>query len=287
MLTIFTVPKPFQGDHINIIQRNAIKSWTLLEPRPEIILMGEEEGTEEVCKEFGLRHIPMVERNQYGTPLVNSIFSGAAKAGSYPIMCYVNADIVLLGDFISAIKMVKFPLFLLSGRRWDLDIEGIIDFDVDWERKLYENIEKKGRRHGCSGIDYFIFPRGLSHNLPAFAVGRPGWDNWLIYHIRSLRIPVIDATKVISVIHQTHDYSHCLKGERDKGPEARRNFKLAGGFSGMCTLYDADWVLTTEGLKRPKFPRRFLAGLSLFYPWRLILSIKRKISKLFKQYWAY
>lgn len=64
MLTIFSCPKPFRG-HINIIQRNAIRSWTLLQARPEIILIGNEEGTAEVCKEFGLRHIPDVERNEY------------------------------------------------------------------------------------------------------------------------------------------------------------------------------------------------------------------------------
>lgn len=46
MLTIFSYPKPFKG-HIDVIQRNAINSWTLLNPKPEIILACDEEGTKE------------------------------------------------------------------------------------------------------------------------------------------------------------------------------------------------------------------------------------------------
>ncbi len=67
MLTLFAIPKAFRG-HINTIQRNAIKSWTLLNPKPEIILLGDDEGTAEVAQEFGLIHIPEVDRNEYGTP---------------------------------------------------------------------------------------------------------------------------------------------------------------------------------------------------------------------------
>src|SRR5436309_411668 len=44
MLTLFAAPKPFRG-HIGIIQRNAITSWTKLQPRPEIILYGTQECT--------------------------------------------------------------------------------------------------------------------------------------------------------------------------------------------------------------------------------------------------
>jgi len=44
MLTLFALPKPFRGRN-GIIQQNAIRSWTLLEPTPEIILFGDEFGT--------------------------------------------------------------------------------------------------------------------------------------------------------------------------------------------------------------------------------------------------
>ena len=85
MLTIFTIPKAFQG-HAGVIQTNAIQSWLKLRPECEIILLGDDEGTAEVAAKFGVRHIPKVERNEYGTPLVSSIFSLAQDIAKYQLM---------------------------------------------------------------------------------------------------------------------------------------------------------------------------------------------------------
>jgi hypothetical protein len=53
-LTIFAVPKVFRG-HIAVIQRNAIASWTRINPRPDVILFGTDEGTAEVASELGVQ----------------------------------------------------------------------------------------------------------------------------------------------------------------------------------------------------------------------------------------
>ncbi|KPJ57001.1 hypothetical protein AMJ49_03095 [Parcubacteria bacterium DG_74_2] len=277
MITIFTIPKPFLR-HINIIQRNAIKSWLRILPKPEIILFGDEEGIDTVAKEFGILNIPKVEKNKFGTPVLNSVFDLVQKIAKNQILVYINTDIILMSDFIPAIKKVREHLFLLSGRRWDLEIKELIQFnDINWEKNLWEKLEKRGKLHGFSGIDYFVFPRNLPHDLPSFAVGRPGWDNWLIYHIKSLKIPVIDATKVTTVIHQNHPSIY-----RPWDEESQKNFKLAGGFSQMLTLRDTDWILTPEGLKNPPFSRRISANLSSFWVWRKILSIKRGFQHILK-----
>ena len=55
-ITILAMPKPFRG-HVGTIQRNAIASWTKLQPRPEIILFGHEEGAAKCAQELGLIHI--------------------------------------------------------------------------------------------------------------------------------------------------------------------------------------------------------------------------------------
>jgi hypothetical protein len=62
MLTFFSTPKPFIG-HCNLIQRNALKSWTLLHSDAEVILFGDEEGAAEACRDLGIRHEPNVLRN--------------------------------------------------------------------------------------------------------------------------------------------------------------------------------------------------------------------------------
>lgn len=256
MLTIFTIPKPFRGQ-IEIIQHNAIQSWLQLRPSCEIILFGDEDGTEEAAREFRVRHVPDIMRNEYGTPLINEVFDIAQQISTHQLMCYVNADIILLSDFLKAVQQIheRKGRFLIIGQRWDVDLKRVWDFaKPDWESKLRAYVSKDGRLHPSTGIDYFTFSRGQYRNIPPFAVGRPAWDNWLIYRARFLHIPVIDATEVVTAIHQNHGYEHVSQGVKGtyNGPEGSRNLELAGGFAHVFTLQDASRILTSQGLKRPR-----------------------------------
>lgn len=232
MLTIFSIPKPFIG-HIDIIQRNAIKSWVEIEPRCEIFLCGNDQGVAEVAAEFDLIHIPDIEKNEFGTPLLNSAFNIVQQKTVNDLICYVNGDIILLNDVIDAIKMVSFHHYLLLGQRWNLDINDPIDFNnSSWEKEMRAELASKGKLQPPFGSDYFIFPKEINWNMPEFAVGRPGWDNWIIYKARSLQIPVVDATREVTVVHQNHDYTHIpeqVPSASFEGPEAARNRILMGG----------------------------------------------------------
>lgn len=276
MLTIFSIPKPFRDD-INIIQRNAISSWLSFYPKCEIILFGDEEGIDKVAKEFNIRYIPEIKKNEFGTPLVNDVFEKAKKIANENILAYVNADIILMSDFMKAIENIKESRFLMVGRRWDLDIEELIDFqETDWEKGLVYRMNRKGKLHGLAGIDYFVFPKNLWREIPSFALGRTCWDNWFLYKASSMNVPIIDASRVIMAIHQNHTYSHHQKGKVGvwKGLEAKTNLKLAGGYSHLFTIRDADLILTSSGLKKPKLttyriistPFRYFEKLPLLKP---------------------
>jgi hypothetical protein len=252
MLSIFTMPKPFRG-HSDIIQRNAIRSWLMLRPACEVILLGDEAGTGELAAELGIRHIPEVERNAYGTPLVSSVFDIGQNAGSHRLVCYVNADIVLLSDFLAAVKPVQRESYLLIGRRWDLDLNDELDFsEPAWEQHLLSRLASGGKLHGPWGLDYFLFPRGLYRDIPPFAIGRGAWDNWLVYRARSLGIPVIDVTRAVTAIHQNHDYSHHPGGDSGiwKGPETDENRRLRGGSERAFGVYHSTHILTKQRVKR-------------------------------------
>jgi len=278
MLTIFSCPKPFEGP-AEIAQKNAIKSWLNLFPRCEIFLFGNDKGIAEIAKELKVNHVPEVEKNEFGTPLFSSIFKIAQERASNQILTYLNTDIILLNDFIPSLLKVDLPLYLLTGRRFDLDVKELIDFiDRHWEKRLRKNIFEKGKLHGFSGIDYYVFPRNLKLQLPPFTVGRVGWDNWLFYHTKKSGIPIIDATPLITIIHQNHSYPH--KKKSSFKIETERNIKLAGGLSCMLTIREADFILTKKGLERPKSLRWVFSHLALFYPWRMMFLIKRKLQRL-------
>lgn len=269
MMTLFTTAKPFRG-HIAVIQRNAIRSWTLLRPECEIILFGDDEGAAQIASEFGLRHIPDVARNEYGTPLLNAMFDTAQQVATHSILCYVNADIILLSDFVAAVRRIPFRRFLMVGQRWDVDLDQPWDFSrPNWEIRMREHVCNRGSLHPPTGIDYFVFPRGLWDDIPPFAIARTVFDNWLIYAARSRGAAVIDATQSVMAVHQNHALVLERKMRAKDYPEAKRNLELAGGRAHVFTLCDATWLLTpgwpVPALTREHLRRR-LGVLPILHP---------------------
>jgi hypothetical protein len=252
MITLFSGPKPFAG-HIGLIQDNAVASWTRLGAGVEVLLLGDEPGIAEAAARHGARHLPGILRTAAGTPRLDSMFADARKAAAHPLLCYVNADVILLPDLLvrAQAAAARFATFLMVGQRWDLDLRQPLVFDEAWETRLRHEVRARGRRHPPGGSDYFVFPRGCFEGMPGFALGRAGWDNWMIYHARLRRWPVIDASQAVTAIHQDHDYAH-LPGGRPhyRHPESDTNLELAGGRPAIFTLADSDWVDDEAGLRR-------------------------------------
>lgn len=255
MLSIFAIPKAFEGK-FKRIQLNAIQSWLNLgnKRNVEIILLGNEKGINEVCKKYSLIHLPGILKNNHGTPLLDDCFKKAIKKAKFNIVAYVNSDIILLSDFFSAINQIKFPKFLLTGRRYNLVLNRELKFEKNWEAKLKKQIKNDTRLYRFGALDYFVFPKNINLNMPPFAIGRTAWDNWIVYKARVMRLPVIDASYLITVIHQEHDYSHA-KGFKNIwfGEEKENNWKLVGDTRKFFNVKDANWVVTKNGVKKVSF----------------------------------
>jgi hypothetical protein len=246
LITIFTAPKPFTNPNISLIQRNALRSWQHLGDDVHVIMIGDEPGMAEFAAETGIQQLPQVSRNNQGTPLVSSIFTLARENCTSPLLAYINADILLTPQFINLARQVLSQVkeFLIVGQRWDLDLKQALDFTAGWDARLLQEVKTRGRLHPPSGSDYFIFPRQCFTEVPKFAIGRAGWDNWMFYHARLNRWPVIDASDSLTIIHQDHDYSHLPGGKPHyQMPESFENTHLAGGRRTIFTLLDADYTL--------------------------------------------
>ena len=268
-IAIFSAPKPFTDPHIAIIQRNAICSWLSLGEQVEVLLVGDESGIGETARQHGIRHLPDVACNEQGTPLVSSIFSLARQASSSPLLVYANADMLLLRDLLTAARQVAGQLdeFLMIGQRWDLDVPRLLEFDPGWESRLQAEVRARGSLHPPAGSDYFLFPRQVFTAIPDFAIGRAGWDNWMIYHARQQGWPVVDATPSVQVVHQNHDYSH-LPGSQPhyNHPESQHNETLAGGATHLFIVLDSDRQLVNGQIKPPRLTLpRLLRRIELFF----------------------
>ena len=268
LLTIFTAPKPFTNPHISIIQHNALTSWVNLGSRVEVLLIGEEKGIGEVSETYGIRQIPDVRRNECGTPFISSMFALARRESSSPFLAIINADILLFPEMILALETVahKFPEFLIVGQRWDLEIQERLSFSKNFYASLQQNVKKMGRLHSPTGSDYFIFPRACFLDIPDFAIGRAGWDNWMFFKSRWEGWPLIDASQDVMVIHQKHDYSHLANGQPHYHlPETAENVRLAGGEITIFTLLDANYTLKSNQIIRPNLSwRKFWREVEIF-----------------------
>ncbi len=254
LITIFSAPKPFTNPHIATIQHNAIRSWIHLGEEVEVILIGEENGLAEVAQEYGVVHLPTVRRNEQGTPLVSSIFALARQVSTAPLLAYVNGDIILLPDIISAARylLALSNRFLLISQRWDLEVKELLDFSADGEMRLRSLLQQHGRLHPPAGSDLFLFRKQDFDPIPDFAIGRAGWDNWMIYTACQSGISVIDGTPAITVIHQDHDYSHLPGGKPHYDlEESEQNLNLAGGMRAMYYILDSHYQLKNGKLVRP------------------------------------
>lgn len=260
LITLFSAPKSFSDPATAVSQRNAIRSWKQL-PDVDVLLLGREDGLAEAAREIGLRHSAELAFNTNGVPLISSMVRLARQAGNSPLLCIINADIILMSDFVAAARQVAdlMPSKLLSSgcvllsRRWDLDVEMSLEFSNGWEARLRREARQIGRLHRPTGSDLFLFPRDCYTDVPDFAIGRAGWDNWMIYKARSESWPVIDGTPSMTIIHQNHDYRH-LPGARPHydHPETRLNTRLAGGQAATrYTVLDATHVLVDGRLQRP------------------------------------
>jgi hypothetical protein len=206
-------------------------------PEAQIFLFGDETGSAEACREFGARHFPDIPSNEFGTPRLDYAFRETAKHAGTPWLCYVNADILLFADVVDAAQTLGkgCSKFLAVGRRWNFDAQDVeVGSCKNCPEKLKDQIRALGTLYNGYNIDYFLYPAGCFDEIPPFVVGRPAWDNWMIYDARRRQMPVIDATEAIFAGHQNHDYAHTQEGRSGgkaalwKGVEAQRNRTLAG-----------------------------------------------------------
>jgi hypothetical protein len=275
MITFFTTAKPFMG-HNGVIQRNALKSWTLAAPDAEVILFGDEEGAAETARELRITHVAEVERTPEEAKVLRSFFDPAQRMARHDVLCYLNCDILLTADFLKALSILRKSQesFLMVGRRWDIDVLHPLTFSAaDWSSNIMTLALQKGDQRSGGWIDYFVFPRGLYlGQLPPFVIGRVFWDQWLVWKARSSGVPLIDASEAVIAIHQNHDYGYHPAGRTGVwGDElAMRNLYLAGGRWHLCTIDDATHLLGPEGLRAN--PRRVPQAVS-----RLVRTVRQSL----------
>jgi hypothetical protein len=266
-MTFITTFKPFKPP-FDTIQLNALKSWLRFCPPCEVVVVGAEEGVEEAIGRMpNVTLVPVVKRSANGAPLLDDFIKRGESVARHELICLVNGDIIIADDILRVVKAVKKRFsnkFLLTTRRYDTIITELINDNLHEKIKsIRDQIITTYSGRKPKGTDLFVFGKGLFDDIPPFAIGRLVWSRWLIYKGLSLGIPVIDATDVLTVIHQQHSYTHItessvqnafLKGKAGYDAvvlsrDYNRNLTL-GGLAAYFSEDDCDYILTRRGLSR-------------------------------------
>jgi hypothetical protein len=268
MLTLFTIPRALSG-HAGAIQNNAIASWSRLGSGCETILFGDDAGVADAAARHGARHVPEIQRNLAGTPILTDVFARAEALANHEMLCFVNSDIILFGDILAAVRKLS-GNFLMVSSRFNCRITYPLAFEPKWDRELRNSALREARMYPAGGSDIFVYRIGLFGVVPPFAIGRGYWDNWLMFRARQRGARLIDVTPSVVALHQDHDYAHIpgIQTEANEDfltyttEEIEHNLALAGGRSRVYTVYDATEVLRSDGrlvrTLRPTLIRRRL-----------------------------
>jgi hypothetical protein len=248
-VTLFTIPKPFIGGDA-IRQRNAIGSWHHAFPGCQILFFGDDAGVAEAAAELGVEHVPGIECNDFGTPLLSWAFDTAKARARHATLGYVNADIIFLPGMADKLAPTIAQGYFIVGRRTDVDFCAPLDFTSDWASFLYRELIPGGKLAAPSCMDYFIFSRNTFTAFPRFLVGRPFWDTWMIVQANQRGLCTINVTSAVLILHQNHGYHHvkCATGPQWQGPEGVYNQNLAGRVTNAIGNTDAArFTMTASG----------------------------------------
>ncbi|HLP15066.1 MAG TPA: hypothetical protein VK470_02340, partial [Bacteroidota bacterium] len=107
--------------------------------------------------------------------------------------------------------------------------------------------------------------------LPQFAIGRPGWDNWMLYQARAMNLELINSSLVIMAVHQNHPPAYSVDGV-----EAKQNHETleSTGMSRGYSLLDATHLLSPFSLQESTLrnPEDTTTDLELMPRFRSILK---------------
>lgn len=202
--------RPFEDTWINTIQTDAIKSWLSLNPRPEIIAIGNDPGVKETCEEYNLIHVPSIKTAKSGASYLNKLIQRAEKRATNDIMLLISGDIMVDQTTIKAAEALKesgMTKFCLCARKRNM-------------KRQPDGTFTKNNWCLWQAGDYFMHSRGMFESMPDFIVGRRALDNWMYRHCIA-NDALIDGSGVITVWHQQHERQHELRKE-----EINHNIRL-------------------------------------------------------------
>jgi len=227
-ITLFTIPQAFEDEYE--IQWNAIKSWTLLNPKPDIFLLGNMLGVASIANELGLYHIPNIEQNAS----ISEIAKWLDRLINNTTLVYINPSMILTESFTQTIQEIynNQDHFFLTGQYKTIQTKDFIDFnDNHWQHQLRVMADKQDIPQRQLQNSYLVFTKQL---LKQLFMSEPNiessWEKQLLSTALKKCYPIIDSSSIITPFLQISKYTTLRKEQKllnatKSSIEVRRNIE--------------------------------------------------------------
>jgi hypothetical protein len=253
-LTMFTAPFMAQeGSQKHYIQLNTLKAMAFLPGTQVVVFTDDDEMVEQVA-ELRLSNVHTsrdFKSNQYGTPILSSMYITVERDYPATFVGYTNADIMFHPDLITSLKEVYrqwehgnlLDRILVVGHRFNVDMDKTMHDehrhvirDPVTARNVHKDLASRAKKFQGDAQDFFIITPGSFdwESIPDFVIGRPAYDNWLVDYATHQGMSTVDVTKTVKAVHQTDEKGN--KAGHVRRPDKNWNLKLGKG------KFDHGWM---------------------------------------------
>ena len=193
---------------------NTLYNWKSLKPYVQPILFSNERQLKLEAKRKGWIVMPIhASGTKQNVPILKVMFEVAMEISSSTFYAYANGDILFTDSLIhTLLDLAKSDMLteddpkpiLVVGRR--TNVYNVTRQKAKTWSSIQNAVDKFGKLFKVDAEDYFITTKYYPwYSIPDVVIGRPGYDNWLVWNSRRLKHWTIDATNTLLAVHQTTD----------------------------------------------------------------------------------
>ncbi|KAK3103087.1 hypothetical protein FSP39_016355 [Pinctada imbricata] len=246
ILTLFTTWNVSMES--SYVYNNTINILSSFLPEINLVVFLPEEDIEFFDVPSGWTVLPISRVDCGDTPVLKNMFFDVYEKFESTFYGYLNADILLDRGIIETLHAVKAYMFikgkkqvLISGKRIDLYLDKIKRKYISTQKDV-EYLSQVGTIAYGYAEDFFITTKTYPWRyIPDLVIGRPKYDNYLVYMSRQRSVPVIDASMTILALHQRTQKRIKIKdecNERILKKAKKYNFKFIQRGNLECATYE-------------------------------------------------
>ena len=269
LLTLFTTWN--KNSEKDLVHNNTVKNWLSFRPFVIPVVFTNDRSIATECKRYGWDVLPVRVTAVEDVPVLKFMYLDAMKVYNTTYYAYSNSDILYSNNLVDTLIGCAYNLSyflnmtylngsflygksgyaqqptLIIGQR--TNVQNVTKTEGSTWAAITSVARNRGGLFFVYAIDYFITPKSYPwEDSPEVIVGKPSYDNWLIYNARKQKHKVIDATTTLLALHQTTSagnyehrnyrniyYNHILLTKLDKF------FNTSYGFT-WCAEYETQYI---------------------------------------------